>query len=64
MIALTLLLHLAGPGDAPPAHLVHARLQTHSAASGLASTFNGLLRQAGPAWIAYRCGPCALPVWS
>jgi hypothetical protein len=54
MFALALsLLILAGPADAPPAGLVHARLQTHAAAPGLAATFRGLVRDSGPAWIGY-----------
>jgi HEAT repeat protein len=51
-LALALLL-VAGSGDETPAHLVNARVQTHSAASGLAAAFRPLAREAGPAWIGY-----------
>jgi hypothetical protein len=54
MIALGLsLILLAVPAGEPPAGLVHARLSTHAVAGGLAATFNGLAREAGPAWIGY-----------
>jgi hypothetical protein len=51
-LALALVL-LAGSGDEIPAHLVNARVQTHSAASGLPAVFHPLAREAGPAWIGY-----------
>jgi HEAT repeats len=50
--ALPLLL-LAGSADEVPSNLTNARLQTHSAASGLEAAFRPLAREAGPAWIAY-----------
>jgi hypothetical protein len=54
MIALGLsLLLLAVPAGEPPAGLRHARLSSHAVAGGLAATFNGLAREAGPAWIGY-----------
>jgi hypothetical protein len=51
-LALPLLL-LAGSGDETPAHLVNARLKSHSAAQGLQAVFRPLAREAGPAWIGY-----------
>ena len=54
MLALGLsLLLLAVTADAPPASLVHARLQTHSAEGGVQATFATLARDAAPAWIGY-----------
>jgi hypothetical protein len=53
MLTLALSLLLAGPADEIPANLAHARVQTHSAASGLQAVFRPLAREAGPAWIGY-----------
>jgi hypothetical protein len=53
MLALALSLLLAGSADEIPANLVNARVQTHSAASGLPAVFGPLAREAGPAWIGY-----------
>ena len=51
-LAVPLLL-LAGSADDTPANLVNARVQTHSAASGLQGVFRPLARETGPAWIGY-----------
>ena len=52
MLHLALIALLASAGDVP-ASLRNARLQTHSASSGLAAAFEPLARQPGPAWIGY-----------
>lgn len=53
MLTVALSLLLAGSADEIPANLVNARVQTHSAASGLQGVFRPLARAAGPAWIGY-----------
>ena len=52
ILALSLFL-LAASADEAPTNLAHARVQTHSASSGLQAAFRPLAREAGPAWIGY-----------
>jgi HEAT repeat protein len=52
-VTIVLLVLLSAGVDLPP-HLTHARLETRSAASGLASTVDAVVRSApGPQWIGY-----------
>src|SRR5687767_8317372 len=53
MLHLLSVLLLAAAADDVPASVTNARVQTHSAASGLQAVFAPLARQAGPAWIGY-----------